>query len=137
MPLLHLVSTCLMAGVILFVQVVHYPLMARVGRDRFVSYEAGHTVRTSWVVIPLMLTELASALWLVGSPPSPDQRPLAVLGLALLIVIWLSTGVLQAPTHRRLSQSFDEASHRRLVRTNWIRTLAWMARVPVAALLLP
>jgi hypothetical protein len=126
-----------MAGVILFVQVVHYPLMARVGRDRFVSYEAGHTVRTSWVVIPLMLTELASALWLVGSPPSPDQRPLAVLGLALLIVIWLSTGVLQAPTHRRLSQSFDEASHRRLVRTNWIRTLAWMARVPVAALLLP
>ena len=35
----HLVCTLLMVGVILFVQIVHYPLMDRVGADRFVHYE--------------------------------------------------------------------------------------------------
>lgn len=29
----HLLATLAMAGLILFVQVVHYPLMARVGED--------------------------------------------------------------------------------------------------------
>jgi hypothetical protein len=30
--------------------------------------------------------------------------------------------------HARLGQGADEAALRRLVRTNWIRTLAWTAR---------
>lgn len=130
--LIHLGSTLLMAGLILFVQVVHYPLMARVGTRHFERYEAGHTFRTALVVVPIMVTELGSALWLVGFPSTADQRMLALLGLGLLGVIWLSTAVLQAPAHGRLSRGFDPAIHRRLVRTNWIRTVCWLARIPVA-----
>ena len=32
------------------------------------------------------------------------------------------------PMHERLGRGFDPAAHRRLVATNWIRTIAWTAR---------
>jgi hypothetical protein len=134
----HLVTTLMMAGLIVFVQVVHYPLKARVGAEAFPGYQTGHTVRTSWVVVPLMLVELVSALWLAAMPPTATLRPVALLGALLLGGIWVSTALLQAPAHGRLARGFDAAVHRRLVRSNWIRTLAWLGRVPVAlALALP
>jgi hypothetical protein len=133
---IHLVCTLLMAGLILFVQVVHYPLMARVGTEHFKSYEAGHTFRTGLLVVPLMVTEAASAAWLAGFPPFPEMRPLTLLGLGLVAVIWLSTALLQAPAHSRLGRGFEPGVHRNLVWTNWIRTACWMARIPVAIALL-
>ena len=134
---LHLVATVFMAGVIVFVQIVHYPLMARVGGPDFVAYEAGHTVRTGWVVAPPMILELATAVWLAAGALGTSRAVPAVWGLALLAVIWISTGLLQAPAHGRLVRGFDPGIHRRLVATNWIRTVAWIARVPVAVVLLP
>ena len=132
---LHLVSTVFMAGLIAFVQIVHYPLMARVGRASFQAYEEGHTRRTGWVVVPPMVVELASATWIFFQAVEPADRSLAVTGLVLLGVVWLSTALLQAPAHARLMQGFDPVVHHRLVATNWIRTAAWLARVPVALLL--
>lgn len=134
-PLAHLASTLCMTGLILFVQVVHYPLMARVGEEGFADYERAHTVRTGIVVMPLMVVELASALWLAALPPAPGLRPAAWAGGALVLLIWASTALLQVPAHQRLSGGWDPRAHRRLVATNWVRTVAWMARVPVALLL--
>ncbi|MBT8338146.1 MAG: hypothetical protein KJO11_16265 [Gemmatimonadetes bacterium] len=131
---LHLASTLLMAGLILFVQVVHYPLMAHVG-DPYTTYQRHHMRRTGLVVGPLMLVELTTAVWLVVHPPAPGLTGLAWVGVGLLAVIWASTGLLQAPAHARLTEGFDAGVHRRLVRSNWIRTVAWLARVPVAVAL--
>ena len=135
MPEVHFITTVFMAGVIVFVQVVHYPLMSHVGDDAFPTYERLHTVRTGWVVVPPMLVELAGALWLAFLPPSPELARIAWLGLALLIAIWTSTFLLQAPAHTRLMRGFDGGVHNRLVRSNWLRTFAWIARVPIALLL--
>ncbi len=131
----HLIATAFMAGLIVFVQVVHYPLMALVGEDSFVPYEQAHTARTGWVVIPPMMAELASAIWIFASASSQDIRAMALSGLLMLAVIWTSTAVFQAPAHGRLMRGFDCDAHRRLVRTNWIRTFAWVARVPIAVAL--
>jgi hypothetical protein len=62
-------------------------------------------------------------------------RPWALLGAGILLLIWLSTALLQAPAHGRLGKGYDRSVHQGLVRSNWIRTLAWWARVPVAVLL--
>ncbi|HEX2205610.1 MAG TPA: hypothetical protein VHG91_20025 [Longimicrobium sp.] len=43
-------------------------------------------------------------------------------------MVWLSTALLQVPMHGRLERGFDAAAHRRLVATNWVRTVAWTAR---------
>ena len=133
----HLVATVFMAGVIVFVQVVHYPLMARVGGAEFATYELGHTVRTGWVVVPPMILELVTAVWLSVEALGTMKEVPAVSGLALLLLIWASTAFLQAPAHGRLVRGFDPVIHRRLVATNWIRTVAWVARVPAAVMLLP
>lgn len=126
--LIQLGSTLPLVGLIWFVQVVHYPLFGRVGRDAFTTYAEAHVSRTSLVVVPFMLAELASALVLVALRPAGVPLALAWAGLALLGVIWLSTFLLQVPCHRALETGFDDRVHRRLVRTNWFRTIAWSGR---------
>jgi hypothetical protein len=65
-----------------------------------------------------------------------DPRlPWLVVGLVLLAGIWLSTALVQAPIHGRLARGFDPALHRRLVRSNWVRTGLWTMRGLVAAIL--
>ena len=132
----HAAATLAMTGLIWFVQVVHYPLFAQVGVRRFATYETQHVRRTGYVVMPLMLTEIATAAWLAVSPPNPDTNWLVYSGLVLLALIWLSTAVLQVPCHRRLEAGLDVAIVRRLVASNWIRTVAWTARAVIAMLLI-
>ena len=114
-----------MTGLIWFVQIVHYPLMARAGADRFPAYEKAHTRLTTWVVAPPMIVEAVLVVLLAWG--SWDLAG-AWAGLGLLAAIWLSTAFLQVPMHRKLRQGFDEAAHGRLVSTNWIRTAAWSVR---------
>ena len=127
---LQVFSTLGMTGVIWFVQVVHYPLFARVGERDFRGYAASHATRTTWVVAPLMLVELATACLLVFAcfrPAFVSAREAWAGGL-LVGLIWLSTAVLQVPLHDRLQAGYDAAEVRRLVAGNWVRTAAWTAR---------
>lgn len=126
--LAHAASTLFLVGLIWFVQVVHYPLFAEVGKREFNRYEKKHSYRTSFVVGPPMLVEAGSALSLVFLRPDGLPSAVAWMGLALVIVIWLSTAAVQVPCHRLLEGGFDSAVHRRLVRSNWIRTVAWSLR---------
>jgi uncharacterized membrane protein len=126
--LTHAAVTLYMAGLIWFVQVVHYPLFGEVSPDRFASYEQRHTRLTSRVVLAPMLVEMATAIWLVWRLPEGTSGWMPWSGLVLVLVIWLSTFLLQVPQHRRLVNGFDPTAHRRLVRTNWIRTVAWSVR---------
>ena len=135
LALLHLASTWTMVGLIWLVQVVHYPLFAAVHPSAFPAYHARHMARTSWVVGPPMLLELATALLVTLNPGMP--RWLTWLGLGLLAVIWLSTAALQVPLHGELAaKGFNEGTIERLVRTNWIRTTAWTARGLIAGAIL-
>lgn len=130
--LLHLGATLAMVGLIWFVQVVHYPLFAVVGDAQFAAYEKSHQDRTTMVVAPLMLTEAATASLLTFMQPSTVPVPLVWLGVALVAALWLSTFFWQVPAHAQLAQQFDAAIHRRLVRSNWFRTLLWTLRGVIA-----
>ena len=130
--LAHAAATVAMAGLIWFVQVVHYPLFGAVGAERFGAYESAHRRLTTRVVAPLMLAELATAAALPfrAGVARPEWVPWA--GLALLGVVWASTWFVQVPLHETLSAGFDAGAHRRLVRSNWVRTAAWTARAALA-----
>lgn len=138
MPILnlHAAATLYMAGLIWFVQLVHYPLMARVGTEGYTHYQRAHEKRTSLAVAPAMLIELATALYLALRTPDTIEPELAWAGFALVLLLWLSTALLQVPCHKRLATGLDEAAHRRLVRTNWLRTWMWSARGVIALLML-
>jgi hypothetical protein len=132
----HLVATLFMVGLIWFVQVVHYPLMAGVGREHFVAYEERHRNRTAVVVGPPMAVEGVCTLWLFIAPPHGMGRAVPFIGGVLLAVVLASTVWLQVPMHERLSRGFDTDASRRLVVTNWVRTLGWSARGVLAALMM-
>ena len=130
--LIHAAATLYMTGLIWFVQVVHYPLMAKVGNEGYRDYQIAHERLTTWAVGPPMLVELACALWLAVAPPPGVAPWLAYTGLALVAVLWLSTAFLQVPRHRELEQGFNAAAHRRLVQSNRLRTAAWSLRSAIA-----
>ena len=86
-----------MTGLIWFVQVVHYPLLARAGPEGFAALAAEHQRRTGWVVGVPMVVEAVTAAALVVWTPDGVARGVAVAGLALVAVIWGSTWLLQVP----------------------------------------
>jgi uncharacterized membrane protein len=126
--LIQVASTLAMVGLIWFVQIVHYPLYSRVGEAAFTQYEADHNRLTSWVVMPLMLAELGTALLLLGWRPGGVDFASAVIGLVLVLAIWLVTFTVQVPQHAALVTAYDQEIQQRLVAGNWFRTVAWTAR---------
>lgn len=121
----HVLSTLGMFGVIWFVQLVHYPLFEKADRSSYPEFAQAHNHRTSLVVIPLMLTELGTLIWILVAPPPVIPTSHIIGATFLLAVIWASTFFLQVPMHTKLMGGFDEAAWKRLVRTNWVRTIAW------------
>ncbi len=124
---LHLLATLALVGLIWIVQVVHYPLMAEV-REGFVRYHELHCARIGWLVAPLMGLEALTAMLLLQARPAGVGTGWVWLGLGLVAVIWLATALLSVPEHARLALGYDAEAIQRLVRTNWVRTLAWSAR---------
>lgn len=125
---IHAALTWVLVGLILTIQLVHYPLFSRVGAGGYAAYQQEHITRITWLVTPLMLAELATGAALVLRPPASVSAASAGLGLGLIALIWVSTAVVQSPVHGRLTAGFDAAWHARLVTTNWLRTVAWLLR---------
>ena len=123
--LTHLFFTLFNTGLIWTIQLVHYPLFLKVGPDHFVDYEHDHTAKISYLVIPSMITELATGILLAASHGINSIYGLLLL---LLSLVWVSTFLLQVPLHNALNHAYDTKKIRRLVNTNWIRTLAWTLR---------
>lgn len=120
-------STLFMTGVIWLIQIVHYPLLGEVGPGSFGRYHAEHVRRIGPLVGSAMVAELATAAVLVYARPSGTPAWLAVCGLIAAATTWISTASVQVPLHGRLSSGFEPDAHRRLVRSNWVRTIAWTA----------
>ena len=112
-----------MAGLIWTMQLIHYPALEGATREEF----ARNIRRTSAMVAPVMLVELACAVLLTAVPPL-GRRAEAWTGLGLLLVIWSSTALVQYPLHRRLARAWDADGFARLRRTNWLRVALWTAR---------
>jgi len=134
--LVHAASTLFMTGLIWFVQIVHYPLFDGVGRDGFAEYERRHSGATALIVGPVMVVELATAVALVVARPGNVPGWAVWMGTILVAAIWLSTALLQIPEHGTLASGFDAHALRRLVATNWLRTVAWSLRSGLALWLL-
>jgi hypothetical protein len=132
----NVASTLMLTGLIWFVQVVHYPLMGWVGAEAFRAHHAQHVRRTSLVVGPLMLAEAVAAVLLAVGPLGDAAPAMVWTGVALVAAIWLSTAFVQVPCHRGLEAGYDQRLVRRLVATNWLRTVAWTARSVLALVMI-
>ena len=134
--LAHLASSLMMVGMIWTVQLVHYPLMALVGPDRFAAYEAAHAPRMASVVMLPWTVQGITTAWLLVAPPAGAPFGLIVAAAVMALIPVVVTVLASVPAHSRLADGFDAAVHARLVSTNWIRTVAWTAHAVLAVAIL-
>lgn len=131
--MLNLLFSAMLTGIIWMVQLVHYPGFLRVGREAGISYQRFHLDRMGWLIVPLMLAELALALWLLFTPMTfIVMEYLNYAAFGLLILVWLVTFLRAVPLHRKLGkEGYEPATTRKLIKTNWWRTAAWSLRTLV------
>ena len=130
------IATAVMVGVIWFVQVVHYPLLAQFGSTQSVAVAEQHQTRTGYVVGLPMLVEGLSTLWLLARTPAGVAVWLPWANAVLLAVALGSTVLLSVPLHSKMAVAHNDETGRRLVVTNWPRTIAWTARLALCGVML-
>jgi len=132
----HATSAFVLVGLIWTVQVVHYPLMALVGPERFVAYEAMHAPRMAAVVmLPWTVQGFTTLGLLLARPERVASWSVAAAAVTAATPV-LATIAWSVPAHARLAGGFDATVHARLVRTNWIRTWSWTAHAANAVAML-
>jgi hypothetical protein len=78
-----------------------------------------------------MLAELILIVWWVLSDV---YSAVSVSAVVFVLIVWLSTFVLQVPIHNRLKAGKEDREIRHLVATNWIRTAAWSLKAVVVSI---
>lgn len=126
--LMNLLSTWTMVGVIWFVQVVHYPLLAVVPVESATSVAVEHQRRTGWVVgAPMALEGVTTLALLVLVPEGVAWFVPWLAGIPLAVALG-ATILLSVPRHERMAREPDAQVGKELVSTNWVRTIAWTVR---------
>ncbi len=124
-----------MTGLIWCIQVVHYPLFENVGKDNFGSYHSLHSIRITYVVLPMMCIEILTSFLLLGDNEFMSAN-LSWILFGMVLAIWASTFFLQVPMHGVLSSELSIDAVHRLVNTNWVRTFFWSLRIVILSVLL-
>ncbi len=111
-------------GEIWFVQIVVYPLFARVGKDEYTTY---HNFYSSRIPLPVIVPGFASFLLpvaLVFFGPSSVPMWVYLANVACGLVGLFVTVALEIPRHARLEKGGkQEGVIRELILYNWPRTL--------------
>lgn len=117
LKLAHLLLTTSLMTLIWLIQILHYPTFHHIERMKFSRFAGFHSSRISFIVMPLMLAELVLCLltW-------------DYISLFLVALIWISTFTLQVPCHHSFATGYSEVTVKRLISTNWIRTLLWTVK---------
>ena len=122
--LFNFIMSFLMMGVIITTQIVNYPLFLCVTKSNFKKYHSTYVNKISFIVMPLMLSELILSIILL----SIFQNFSTIVILLSMLLIFVSTLFLQVPMHKKLENEYNYKSINYLINTNWIRTFLWVIK---------
>ena len=130
---LQILSTFLLTGLSWYVQLVHYPIFHYISESQFSQFHKAHVVRTQMIIFTLLPIELvtSSLTALYGFPGLPQSQ--WILGWILLILICLSTALVQMPLHSKLATSKSSQLIEKLILSHWLRTALWSVRFSMLA----
>ncbi|ADE53952.1 hypothetical protein [Coraliomargarita akajimensis] len=105
-----------------WVQLWAYPKIARMEPEPLAEWHPRYvrmmTVVAGSMMVLQLMTVSAQVLFQASLP--------VFLSMALVAICWLVTFTLSVPCHRSIAEGASTpAVRQRLVRTNWLRTLAW------------
>ena len=123
---IHLIATSMMVAIIWIVQILHYPTFLFINKKQYTDFQQFHMNKISYIIVPIMAVELFSGLGILFI--IQKQQISYYVSFALLILIWMITGLLFTKYHSDLSKKYNEETILQLIRFNWIRTLFWTIR---------
>ncbi len=121
---IHMFCSIWMVAVILIIQFIHYPQFLVVESSAWVKTAFHHQKLMGVLVGPIMIVEMVSWVFLFNYYFETHFN-LWVGVMLVLACIWLSTFLIQVPCHTQLLKGKSELLIKRLVATNWIRTVLW------------
>ena len=131
----HSLITFILLGLILVIQIVHYPFFNFLTINDSKEAFKFHQQRISLIVAPLMIVELFTGIYLAYSMWKIFPI-IQIINLTLIIIIWIHTFLIMVPIHNHLEKNFSKDLVCRLVKQNWIRTFAWLIKSLLWALIL-
>ena len=132
--IIHIISTSIMVGVIWVIQLVHYPSFKYVNESDYIIFQKYHMSNISYIVFPVMFTELITALIILFFG---EKSLFFVLSLICLFLIWVITGVLFTKYHSILKEGKDLMIIEKMIKANWIRALLWTMRLIMILFVIP
>jgi len=104
------------------VQIVIYPSFLYYNESDIKKWHSTYTARITVIVMPLMLCQLSLYFFLSYYQPTFSS----LIGLGLVLTIWAATFFISVPLHANIDRLADTiVARKKLVYTNWIRTMAW------------
>lgn len=118
------VSCAWMAAISAYVGAIHYPTFLEIAEEGWLDFHAKHCARTGFcVVIPIGAHTVAMGLALALD--ANNWTVWASLISWVFSVGW--TFVVSMPLHQKLSVGRNDTWIHKLVTTNHVRTVAWLA----------
>ncbi|WEH40463.1 hypothetical protein [Streptomyces sp. AM 2-1-1] len=114
-------------GFVWTLQLMDYPMVARLREGASESYMAAHNQMFWRVLAPGLLVAGVTSVLLVLNRSRAVPLRAALVTLVLLILIMTLSGVVATPDRVDLAQHFSAAVHAHLIRVSWIRTVAFTA----------
>ena len=127
LELIHLIATAMMVSIIWIIQILHYPTFLFVDKKDYTEFQNFHMKNISYLIIPIMLLELFTGLYILLYNNMINFYFSASFGL--LILIWLITALFFSKFHSELSKKYNRDTILKLIRLNWIRTFFWTLRL--------
>ncbi len=125
--LLNLCVSWALLSLIWVIQLNHYPSFYFIDPNAFEAFQKHHTQSITYIVMPLMLAELALSVRLAFHM----NNWIYYTALACVILIWAGTFFIQVPLHNKLMNGKDMEAIRQLVQGNWVRTVLWTIKTAI------
>lgn len=127
--LVECILNAFLAGLIWTVQLLIYPSFRFVEKNNYRSFHLFHMKTITPIVAPVMILEFIISCF-------NSYRHAHYYSVAFLIVIWGTTFLISVPIHEKLLMNKDEKLINNLIKTNWLRTIAWTLKLLFISILL-
>ena len=122
LELLKIIVDAALCTLIWLVQIIIYPGFIYYNESDLKKWHSSYTGRITAIVMPLMLAQLLLYVFLAYSQATFSS----FAGLGLVLMIWAVTFFISVPLHAKIDTLAETIIIRKqLVRTNWMRTVAW------------
>ena len=125
--LIQIITNSILIGILIITQIISYPSLLSIDNSYFEKYHKNYVNKISYVVIPFMLIELFSLLFLTYH----ISDLFMIKSLLILMTIWLFTFICIIPLHNSLSNKRSVDIINSLINYNWFRTILWTIKLVI------